>query len=208
VSAPGFKRTASGLVFILIVCVGLSACGMSRSDQRRPALGIPRALLVEARPIGRGARFHPRPLGPIAGSCTERLGSRSQVHLEVFAANRVVIVPAGIGVRSPRGSPSARIVGARCYGALVTLEPTGVVLVRSGVAATLSEVFHAWGQALSSRRVASFSSRAQGEVKVFVGGRLWPGSPGGVPLTPQAEIVVEIGTYVPPHSFYRFPPLP
>ena len=126
----------------------------------------------------------------------------------MFAANRVVIVPAGIGVRSPRRSPSARIVRARCYGALVTLEPTGVVLVRAGVTATLSEVFRSWGQPLSSWQLASFSSRVHGRVRVFVDGRLRPGSPGAVALSPHAEIVVEIGPYVPPHSSYRFPPLP
>jgi dihydroxyacid dehydratase/phosphogluconate dehydratase len=34
----------------------------------------------------------------------------------------------------------------------------------------------------------------------------WPGAPGAVPLTRHAEIVLEVGPHVPPHSSYAFPP--
>jgi hypothetical protein len=128
------------------------------------------------------------------------------VHVEVFAANRVVIVPAGIGTRPPRKSSEGRISGARCYGALVTLEPTGVVLVRRGPPLTLSDLFASWGQPLSNRRLASFAAHRHGRVSVFVNGKPWPGSPGSVVLVHHSEIVVEIGPYVPPHPSYRFPP--
>jgi hypothetical protein len=50
----------------------------------------------------------------------------------VFAANRVVLVPAGIGTRPPLRRFAGRIADAHCYGALATIEPTGVVLVRPG----------------------------------------------------------------------------
>ena len=88
--------------------------------------------MAQARPIGRGARFHPPATGPVIGRCRRRLGPRIGVHVELFAANRVVLVPAGIGTRPPRGFSAGRISGAGCYGDLVTLEPTGVVLVRPG----------------------------------------------------------------------------
>ncbi len=205
------RHIVSASVFALVACVGLSGCGTSRSRTDRGPVstsGIPSALLAEARPIGRGARFHPPPSGPIAGRCTARLGPRTPVHLEVFAANRVVIVPAGIGVRSPLTSTASRILRARCYGPVVTLEPTGVVLIRGGLRMRLSDVFHAWGQPLTSGRVASFGVRAEATVRVFIDGRLWPGEPGSVPVAPRAEIVVEVGPYVPPHSSFRFPPTP
>lgn len=207
---PALKRIPTVLLLGAATGASLSACGGQGSAPGRTASRsvIPRALLAQARPIGSGARFHPPPSGPMVGRCTAHLGSRNKVHLEVFAANRVVIVPAGIGVRSPRTSPSSRVVYARCYGPLVTLEPTGVVLARAGLRATISEVFRAWGKPLSSRRVASFTAHAHGKVKVFVDGRLWSGMPGSVPLTPDAEIVVEVGPYVPPHSSFRFPPGP
>jgi hypothetical protein len=123
----------------------------------------------------------------------------------VFGADRVVIVPTGIGTRPPRGVSAGRIVSAGCYGSLVTLEPTGVVLVRPGPRLVLSDLFRAWGVPLSMRQVASFKAPAGGRVAVFVGGRRWRGEPGRVPLSRHAEIVLEVGPYVPPHSSYTFP---
>jgi hypothetical protein len=40
---------------------------------------------------------------------------------------------------------------------------------------------------------------------VFVDGERWPGAPAAVPLTRHAEIVLEVGPRVPPHSSYAFP---
>jgi hypothetical protein len=128
------------------------------------------------------------------------------VHIEIFAANRVVLIAAGIGTRPPRRLAEGRIMSAGCYGALVTLEPTGVVLVRSGSTPMLSAVFRSWGQPLSARRVASFNAEPDHRVRVFVAGRRWTGPVGAVPLRAHAEIVVEVGPYVPPHSRYTFPP--
>jgi hypothetical protein len=64
-----------------------------------------------------------------------RLGPRAGVHVEVFAKNRVVLIPAGIGTRPPLSFSSGRISSAGCHGELVTLKPTGVVLVLRGAAA-------------------------------------------------------------------------
>jgi hypothetical protein len=124
------------------------------------------------------------------------------VHVEVFAVNRVVIVPAGIGVRPPIGLTAGRVSSANCYGSLVTVDPTGLVLSRPGAALSLADLFRAWGQPLSRRRMASFTGR----IAVFVNGRRWREDPRGVPLVRHAEIVAEVGPYVPPHPAYAFPP--
>jgi hypothetical protein len=124
------------------------------------------------------------------------------VHVELFAANRVVLVAAGIGVRGPLAHAGGRITGARCYGNLATLEPTGVVLIRPGARLTLADLFRAWGRPLAARRLLSF----RGPVTVFVDGSRRPGAPGAVPLTRHAEIVLEVGPHVPPHPAYHFPP--
>jgi hypothetical protein len=200
---------------------GITACGPARlgvsqaaqaASQRaarqptpsRPA--ISRALLSEARPIGAGSRFHPPATGPVTGPCTPRLSARDGVHVEVFAANRVLLLPAGIGTMPPREFLDGRVTGAQCYGNLVTLDPTGVVLVRPGTRLTLRALFRSWGQPLSLTRLASFSVPAGIHVKVFVDGRAWHGAPAAVPLTRHAEIVLEVGPYVPPHLSYTFPP--
>jgi hypothetical protein len=124
------------------------------------------------------------------------------VHVEVFGANRVVLLPAGMGTRKPR-LRYGRVVGARCYGDLVTLEPTGLVLVRPGHRMTLGELFRSWGQPLSAHRLAGFAAPLG--VRVFVNGVPWYGPPQRLPLRRHAEIVLEAGPYVPPHRSYTFP---
>jgi len=126
--------------------------------------------------------------------------------VELFAADRVVIVPAGIGTLPPRTSLSGRITSARCYGDLVTLEPTGLVLVRAGLRPRLADLFEAWGQPLSRVRLGPFEAPGGARVLVFVNGRRQPGSPRDVSLSPHGVIVLEVGPYVPPHVSYRFPP--
>ncbi len=185
----------------------VSACGSAQPPARPPATAsIPRALLSEARPIGTGPRFTLPASGPVAGSCLPSLGPRVGVHVEVFAANRVLLLPAGIGVRPPWTKLDGRITGAPCYGALVTLDPTGLVLVRAGYRLTLADLFRSWGEPLSRSRLTSFSAPAGTQVAVFVDGRRWNAAPASIPLTRHAEIVLEVGPRVPPHSSYAFPP--
>jgi hypothetical protein len=196
----------------LVVSVGvwlggaMLLVGCGSTPRTAPASGLPPSLIAEARPIGAGASFHPPATGPVVGRCRNRLGLRIGVHVELFAANRVVLVPGGIGTRPPRTFSAGRISSAGCYGDLVTLEPTGVVLVRPSARRRVSDLFRAWGQPLSRSRLASFSAAAGTEVEVFVDGQRWPGSPGNVPLTRHSEIVLEVGPHVPPHASYTFPP--
>jgi hypothetical protein len=189
--------------------LAMTACGaapQNAASQGAAATAIPSALLSQARPVGAGPSFHPPATGPVIGRCTPALGARDGVHVEVFAANRVLLLPAGIGVKPPLTSLDGRITAAACYGTLVTIDPTGVILVRPGVSLTLGTLFRSWGQPLSPTRLASFSAPAGTRVTVFVNGRAWPGPPAAVPLTRHAEIVLEVGPHVPPHQSYTFPP--
>ena len=198
----GGRAAVLGMTVIVV-----AACGPTGQADSRPASSaIPSALLSEARPIGVGPRFHPPAIGPVSGSCQPALGPRDGVHVEVFAAARVLLLPAGIGTRPPRASLNGRITAAHCYGALVTLDPTGVVLVRPGAELTLGTLFSSWGEPLSRTRLASFTAAARTGVAVFVDGRPWQGAPAAVPLARHAEIVLEVGPHVPPHSSYTFPP--
>ncbi len=120
------------------------------------------------------------------------------MHLELFANRRVVIVPAGIGVRSPRRS-GARVVGAQCRARAWTLDPTGVV--RFDGPTTLGDVFAVWGRALGTDRLLGF----HGQVMVFRNGVRRRGDPRLLELHDRDQVVVEIGGYVPPHRSYRFP---
>lgn len=197
-------RPLTLLAVVLALTYGAVLTGCARSGPRGdPAI---RALQAEARPIGHGRRFHQPARGRVPGSCERRLGPRTAVHVELFAQNRVVLLPAGIGVRGPVRYAEGRILAARCDGSLVTLDPTGVVLVRARSHLTLRALFRAWGQPLSRTRLAAFRAPAGGHVHAFVDGRPRPGDPRAIPLTPDAEIVLEVGPHVRPHTSYTFPP--
>ena len=142
-------------------------------------------------PIGVGPRYHPsapvrdgRPVGAL------RCGNapvRTAVHVELFAARRVIIVPAGIGR------------GPGCAYPLSTAAPTGVVRVRG--AATLGDLFRIWGKPFGRERLLSF----RGRVAAFVGARRVAGDPRAIRLAPHAQIVLEVGRHVAPHPSYLFP---
>jgi hypothetical protein len=138
--------------------------------------------------------------------CEPGARARFGVHLELFAGKRVVIVPAGIGVAPPRRRAGAYVVGGRCEYPAITVEPTGVVQVAEGKRLTLGDLFALWGQPLSARRLASFEAAPGDSVRAFVAGREWDGDVRAIPLTRHAQIVLEVGGYVPPHRSYRFPP--
>lgn len=201
-----------GLRAAIAACLvaATAGCGESRPVPNAPAeqhgSSALRSLMLEARPIGRGARFHPTAGRETVSSCRARLGARTAVHVELFAKNRVALLPAGIGTAPPRTAYDGRITDAGCYGPLVTIDPTGVVLIRAGVKAQLGALFRTWGQPLSDHRIASFRAPAGTRVNAFVDGRRWRGAPGAIPLRAHAEIVLEVGPYVPPHRSYTFPP--
>jgi hypothetical protein len=138
--------------------------------------------------------------------CTREQRSRVGVHLELFANRRVVIVPPGVGIAPPRTHRGAYITAGRCEYPAITIEPTGVVQVARGGRITLGDLFAIWGQPLSSSRLAGFTAPRGAVVSAFVGGRRWAGDAAAIPLARHAQIVLEVGGYVPPHRRYRFPP--
>lgn len=199
---------ARSLTTALLAAGLLAGCGSSSGRRHlSPASSssIPARLLREARPIGAGHRFHPGVTGRPFGVCRRRLAPHTAIHLEVFADDRVVLVPSGIGLRAPIRMVSGRVVSARCYSALVTLDTTGVVLVSRSHTGVLADVFRAWGQPLSAHQLLSFRAPHGASVRAFLGGRRWAGPPGGIPLRANAEIVLEVGPYVPPHAGFTFP---
>ena len=52
---------------------GVHARGLRLSGEPAGTAALPRALVAEARPVGRGARFQPPARGPVTGRCTRRL---------------------------------------------------------------------------------------------------------------------------------------
>jgi hypothetical protein len=176
----------------LLLCVVLAGCGAGT-----PSRHATHPLPAGVRPIGPGPRFRP-PLGrQRVHDCRPLLGRRHGVHLELFARRFVVLFPAGIGTTAPRRLLGGRIERARCFGPFVTIDPTGLVLLRPGVHATVGDVFAQWGR--------RFGAGFRGRVRAWVNGVEQQGSAAEIPLRRHDEIVLEIGGYVVPHAFYTFP---
>ena len=142
------------------------------------------AAVLTPTPIGPGPAYRPT-AGPAAVACSDRPLAR--VHVELFANGRAIVIPAGIGA---------------CSDALRTRTPTGVVELRRPQL-VLGDLFRVWGRTLDAHRLLSFRSTAP--VRAYVDGRRVRALR-SVPLTPGAEIVVELGEYVPPHATFLFPP--
>ena len=147
-------------------------------------------------PIGPGPRYRP-PAQQLDGRPVDvlRCSSRRsvfQAHVEVFVNRRVVIIPSGIG-RS-----------AHCDYPIRTRSPIGVLDVARGQRMTIGDLFRLWGQPLARHRIASFHSKRP--VRAYVAGRLVRGDAARVRLAPKAQIVIELGAYVPPHRSFLFPP--
>ncbi len=144
-------------------------------------------------PIGHGPQFMPPRVGrepaPALACAPGPRAAAARAHLELFARKRAIVIPALIGVR--RG----------CRYPLRTLTPTGVIEIGRG-GLTVGDFFAVWRMPLSSRRMLTF----RGDVKAYVAGKRWRGDVRTIRLNDRRQIVLELGGYVPPHSFFLFPP--
>jgi hypothetical protein len=151
-------------------------------------------------PIGVGAGYLPAPAAH--GSCVPApLAAGRRVHLELFANRRAIVVPSGIGLRDARVR-FGRVTGASCRARLWTLEPTGVV--RFARTSELGDLFRVWDKPLAPARLLSF----RGRVRLSRNGVQISGDPRRLVLHDRDQLVLEVGSYVPPHRSYRFPRWP
>jgi hypothetical protein len=158
-------------------------------------------------PIGSGAKYRLPAASPAVERAypVGRLGcggpvARELAHVELFARKLVLLLPAGIGMAPPLGWNGAVVTHARCSYDVRTTQPTGVVEFVPAAKPTLRDLFDVWGQPLSASRLAGF----RGAVRAWVGGKRWRGDVRTIPLTRHSEIVIELGGYVPPHTFFLF----
>jgi hypothetical protein len=196
VSASRAAQVAGGLLLVFVLG------GPAWTARAGRPVPTPIGVSPEYRlPASNAAVRAARPIGGLDCSRTSTL--RFRVHLELFARQLVLLVPAGIGISPPLRRDGAYVLGGRCSYPLRTREPTGVIEIVSARPLRLVDVFRVWGQPLSPRRLAGFRSTRR--VLAFVNGRRFTGDPRAIPLRQHAEIVLEIDGYVPPHRSYLFP---
>jgi hypothetical protein len=200
--------------FALVALAATGCASRSHRDAGAAAMAID---LARTRPLGSGPEFRPPPVGNPAvalGAPVGRLrcgpGPHSSygAHIELFALNRGIAVPAGIGVAPPQHRAGAVVTGGRCAYPLRTVDPTGVVEVDSTIARapSVGELFELWGQPLSYDRLGRIAAPPGASVAAFVDGHRWSGDPRAIPLRRHVQIVLELGPPVEPHPSYTFPP--
>jgi hypothetical protein len=182
----------------LALCTGCGESAVAPEPGVDPRVAAREGLVPTT--IGRGPEYVPaaRTVGPcVPGS----IQGRHRVHVELFGRRHAVVIPAGIGLGEPLVRSQHRFVAARCRAVTRTLDPAGVIdFDRAGL--TLGDFFGVWGEPLSRGRMASF----RGRVSAFVDGRRVTGDPASIPLRDGAQVVLEVGGYIPPHRQFRFPP--
>jgi hypothetical protein len=211
-AAIRLSLVGGGLAALFTLLAATLAGGRGGVDVGTRAIALD---LSRTGPPGRGRAYRPAPYGTLAAAAAPlgrlfcgRTDPRPYgVHLELFAAGRVVMVPAGIGVAPPQRRIGAVVASGRCSYPLRTVEPTGVVEVGAGAStATVGDLFTLWGQALDARHLAGFAAPPGGAVSAYLNGRRWPGKPRGIPLRRHASIVLEVASHVAPHPSYAFAP--
>ena len=208
----------------LAICALLLGAGAACGDDAgprllepsaAPPLGDAAARTADARlpavPIGRGPRFQPAATSagavaagrPVRGlRCGPADGPRFGVHLELFAAGKVVVVPAGLGIAGAPERRGAYVRGGGCHYPVRTTEPTGVLEVVPGTQATLGDVFALWDRPLRARRLLSH----RGAVRAYVAGRRVAGDPRSIRLSRHLQVVLAVGPPVPVHRSFTFRP--
>ncbi len=190
------RLNAIALVLVVAGCGG--APTRAPEETVDPTLAAEHGLIPTA--IGRGPEFHPRARAP-QDCASGPVKGRFRAHIELFGRRQAVVIPAGIGLAPPFTREHHRIVGARCRAEIRTLDPAGVVeFDRTDL--RLADLFEIWGEPLGPRRMASFA----GPVSAFVDGRRVTSDPARIPLRDGAQIVLQVGGYIPPHPTFKFPP--
>jgi hypothetical protein len=130
----------------------------------------------------------------------EYAGLHVHAHVAIFDNGKQIAVPQYIGFAP---SPTAG-----CLYWIHTHDASGIIHVEApdihppqGGPYTLGMLFDIWGQPLNSSGVAGVN----GPVTVYVNGMRYDGDPRAIALSAHQQIVLEVGSAIPPPN-YKFPP--
>jgi hypothetical protein len=182
--------------------------------QLRPApspgpIGPEGAPIPDAPPLASGySRGLNQTVDGIKCQRTEQVLFHIHAHLSVFVDGQARLIPYGIGIAKPlRGENTTAgpfVTSGGCFSWLHTHTNDGIIHIESPVQRTytLGNFFDVWNQPLSTDQVGP----AHGHVTVFVNHRLYTGNPRDIPLLPQAQIQLDVGTPLIAPETITFPP--
>ncbi len=160
--------------------------------------------------------------GPIDGipcDAGTQSGQSFRVHLDIWVGTRAMVVPAGTGtVNTGSGtcqyyltSPAAPTSASGTSASATTGGGSSniiAVAAPAGQKFTLGQFFAIWGLPLSASDLMGHQAAGGQSIRAYVNGKAWSGDPAGIPLQPDAEIVLEYGPpwHTPVPATYAFPP--
>jgi hypothetical protein len=175
---------------------GLSTLGALRPAPAPGPTGPEGVPVPNAAPLAStAADATGRPADGISCQTTEQTVFHIHAHLTIFVDGAARQVPAGIGIpgaQSQSTSSGTFITGGTCLYWLHTHAADGIIHIESPVhrTYTLGDFFDEWGQALSANQIGP----ATGHVTALDNGKVYRGSPRGIPLNAHAQIQLEIGS--------------
>jgi hypothetical protein len=190
--------------FVAAVMAVVAVASSSGERATAPQVGSEGVPVLHARPLA--AASSPAPGQTIDGigcGSTEQLRYHVHAHLTIFVNGKQRAVPAGIGIGPPLQTLNGFVSGGACFALLHTHAADGIIHVESPHAITfvLDQFFAVWQQPLDSDDVGP----AAGQVTAFVNGRRYPGDPSAIPLSPHAQIQLDVGRPVIAPKPIRFP---
>jgi hypothetical protein len=164
-----------------------------------PQIGFEGVPLEQGPALGSAATTGTGTVDGIGCGPTEQLAYHIHAHLAVFVDGRPYALPAGVGIPGSTAQPSQQgpIASAgQCIYWLHTHTTDGVIHIESPTQRiyTLGNFFDEWHQPLSATRVAD----VHGPITAFFNGKPWQRSLRAIPLTPHADIQLDIGEPAPP----------
>lgn len=135
------------------------------------------------------------PVDQISCDTTEQVVYHIHVHLTVFVDGSQRQIPFGIGIPDPQEESTPQgpfVVSGSCFYWLHTHSGDGIIHVESPTQRTytLGQFFDIWGQPLSATQVGP----AIGTVVAFYNRRHYLSDPRDIPLTPHANVQLDVGS--------------
>jgi hypothetical protein len=195
-----------------MAAIAIAATVLAGGDGAQSTVTPP--LGPESVPIPDGPNLAPAATGGRPGSIdgircvgNEQLVFHIHSHLTVFVHGEARRIPYGVGIEDPQvaQTPAGPFVASgSCFYWLHTHAADGIVHIESPIvrAYTLGDFFDVWGQKLTRTQVGPDT----GPVTAFYNGRLYRGDPRKIPLSPHAQIQLEVGTPRVPPVTIAFPP--